>query len=448
MADLRAKEFDSIVVKSNEVFDRLNHFEKFVSNGVYRFFNSVVMDKVLPEVSSFKESLPRIDEPKNERELIVAELNRRLDGAILSLEQMVDSNYVEFDKILSLLAIPEQDVKDLEGWLSENKLRVESIVKQLYEDGTFEYQLNIQSDVPKISKKMQEFADHVVKNYHKLLGPFIGKLTSGGEFLGDIDVTITLNGRSYYNPVFNTVALNPFQICFIDKKKEFNVNELALIRVYGHEVMGHALNSVLSEKSNLPLFLKSYSLSHSTLPTAESVAQFYEKIIFSDIKNDKEIQQKLGIADDFEEMYKKFHNESLLSDYLNNFNLYTIYVLADKSKGDQLDEKIHLIERFSFSKANAYYQVDYFLKNFVDHKGNLNPRTVSELKYCVKSAYRAYQEFIDKGFDYSKHEDRSIIDKTLLEGYWTPQGLEQKARLIASELSESRENISKFSYIL
>ena len=71
---------------------------------------------------------------------------------------------------------------------------------------------------------------------------------------------------------------------------------------------------------------------------------------------------------------------------------------------------------------------------YYDSQGNLDISLVRELMYCAQPVQRAIKTFGEHGILYSG-DGRNIIDKTFLTGFWTPEGFEQNARLIAEEYS-------------
>ena len=55
---------------------------------------------------------------------------------------------------------------------------------------------------------------------------------------------------------------------------------------------------------------------------------------------------------------------------------------------------------------------------------------MAELRYCARPVPRALEEFRKKGISY-EGDGRNVIDSTLLNGFWTPAGFVDNARLRA-----------------
>lgn len=62
-----------------------------------------------------------------------------------------------------------------------------------------------------------------------------------------------------------------------------------------------------------------------------------------------------------------------------------------------------------------------------------NYHLVEELIYCAQPLQRALAEFEKQGIRYGG-EERSKIDLVLLNGFWTPKGFVDNARLRAKEI--------------
>ncbi len=225
-------------------------------------------------------------------------------------------------------------------------------------------------------------------------------------------------------------------ICYISEDGTIHLKDLTIIWVYGHEGMGHALNTVITEQADIPYFLK-YETA-SIRPIRESVAQFYERNILEDLRESPETQRALGIEARFEEMYRKAQDAQLLEEYGRKLNHYAILILAHKGLGKPDDPEAirRRIEVLQEVALNPGYPSWAFSKyGHYDAAGNLDHTLLHELIYCTRSADRALQEFGRQGIPY-EGEGRSLIDRTILTGYWTAQGFEDNARLVARKHSK------------
>ncbi|MDP3027626.1 MAG: hypothetical protein Q8N63_08020 [Nanoarchaeota archaeon] len=292
-------------------------------------------------------------------------------------------------------------------------------------------------DIPSVRRQTEEVAGANIQNYHRTLGRFLERLTNVGGYLRNIDAHPTNENRSYFSPLENKLALSILAFCFSTEDGISKVREKDLIRLYGHEGMGHSLNEVITISSSLPKFLKIDS--ELTISSEESLAQFYERRLLEDLKQNPDIQKKLGIKHKFEEIYQEVKDAEQIEKYLSKLYHYTIAVLADKNFGPLSDnnaikKRIEFLDELSLNKG---YARDFVLKNKynIDEEGNLASGLVAELRYCTDPVSKARKEFSSRGINY-RGDGRGIIDTTLLTGFWTPKGLVQRARFVAREYSE------------
>jgi hypothetical protein len=198
--------------------------------------------------------------------------------------------------------------------------------------------------------------------------------------------------------------------------------------------MGHALNQVITKTNGLPYFLtKDTPLTSATM---ESVAQFYQNVIFEDLKNSPETQRDLGIQHSFGDIYQESKDISQLQEYQLKLFQYAITVLADKDLGQPQDpitlgKKGDLLNEVTLDPTYPLHFVEQHRYSF-DSQGNLNPQLVGELRYCAQPVQRALDEFAKQGVQY-EGDGRSKIDATLLKGFWTPIGYVNNAKLKAQD---------------
>lgn len=423
----------SILKESEKLLKRLERVDKFVIR--YNITPCQETKRILNEMQELADSIPDIKKPKNQDELIQAELKRRLKGESFTLEQVLTPGCYDFDTVVSMYSIPKSDINGLKGWLNTNRDKTLEAIERLYQTKEIQnYELGLRMDIPSIKRQAEEFAAVHVQKYHKILGKHLQELTKVGGFLRDINAVPTTEARSYFNPIAKTLAIGIPAVCFTTEDSNIQINERELITLYGHEGMGHALNQVITQTNGLPYFLTKDT--PMVIATLESVAQFYQNVIFEDLKNSPETQKALGIKHKFEEIYQEAKDIAQLNNYRSKLFQYAITVLADKKLGAPQDsetvaKKIDLISELALDPKFPFNFVESNKYNF-DSNGNLHPQLVSELRYCARPVQRALGEFAKQGFEY-RGDARSKIDETLLKGFWTPIGFVDNARLKAQE---------------
>ena len=332
-----------------------------------------------------------------------------------------------------MYGIPRSDITQLRKWLKDNRARTLDSIDRLFQSTDVKnYELGLNVDVPNVRRQAEEFGAVQIQKYHKRLGRLLQDLSRVGEYLRDINAVPTANERSYFNPLTTTLAISVPAIVYSTEDGSLHLRERELIRVYGHEGMGHALNHVVTQADRLPYFLTRQSA--LTEAAMESVSQFYQHVLFEDLKNSPETQKELGIRHIFDEIYQEAKDITRLEEYRLRLFQYGISLLADKSLGDPHDPNVmrKKVELLSEVTLDPSFPLSFVEKNrySFDSQGNLNPQLVSELRYAAQPVQRALEEFAQRDIKYDS-KGRSKIDGTLLKGFWTPIGFVDNARISA-----------------
>ena len=415
--------------------DRLKRIDKF--NRKHKVIPARDAEQVVSEMYGLADSVKETQNPKNQDELISSELKRRMHGEAAYLEQQLSGRLYDFDTVIDLYGIPKGDIDSLKPWLEQNKDRTQEAIERLFHSKYIEgFELPLASDRPSVKRQAEELAETHIQKYHETLGKFIQGMINVGEFMKDIEAVPTDENRPYFSSTTNTIAIGISNICYSTKDRTLHIRDRELIRLYGHEGMGHALNFVVTRSNGLPHFLTEDS--SLTEATAESVAQHYEKILLEDLKKSPETQKKLGIEHKFGDMYQEAKDTEQLEDYGRRLFQYAISVLGDKELGESPDpetltRKTQIINDLAIDPHYASNFVQNHRLDF-DSEGNLPSGLVSELRYCARPVSRAIEEFSKRGIEYIG-DGRNTIDSTLLSGFWTPIGFVDNARLVAEENS-------------
>jgi len=421
-----------LLEQTDDLFKRLERIDKFASK--FRNYPYSEARVIVPELNKLAESVPEVESPQTKDEVIQNELKRRLKGEASNLELSLSGGHYDFNKVVSVFNIPTEDIQGLRPWLEANRDEAIKATGRLFEGKDIKnYDMGLPVDIPKVRREAEEFAGGHISRYHKKIGALLQKLTKVGGFLRDVEAVATERGRSYFQPLSKQLAIGIPAICYISEDGIMHIRERDLIMLYGHEGMGHALNQVVTDSNGLPSFLKKNS--QLILSTAESVAQFYQNVIFEDLKRSPETQKDLEIEHKFDEIYQEAQDANKLEYYDSRLFQYAITVLADKELGKPQDtktikKKIALLNEVTISPDFPVSFVEGNKNNF-DSQGNLSPSLVRELIYCANPVQRALKEFEKQGMTYEK--DRSTIDSLLLNGFWSPIGYVDNARIASKE---------------
>ncbi len=369
-------------------------------------------------------------------ELHGLELKRRLEARGLALGRFLSGQPTTLEDTVNGFGLEPEDLNGILPWLTVNRGKTLDAIERLFKEADIaSYELGLSTDIPRVRQQAEGFAGTQISNYHQKLGALFEGLTTAGNYLHRITSEASTQERSYFNIHSGRLALAISAICYELEDGTIQLRERELLRLFGHEGMGHALQRVITNGAVLPFFLKDSD--NATIAAEESATQHYEKVIFDDVKASEKTQKDLRIADSFDALYQEEQDTRQVTEYNRKLFYYTILVLADKSLGDPQDpdvvrKKIDLISQVSIHPAYARDAVENNRFNY-DSEGNFNADVLTELRYASGAAGRALEIFAKNGVHYGNKADRSHIDMTFLTGYYTPKGFVEKAKLAAKE---------------
>ena len=422
-----------LIIQGEQLIKKVESVDKFF--GKYHVCPMKEVSSIHKSISDIIPQITPVENPTNFDEVISNEMKRRLCFEEFSLRTWLDSDYYNFQRVTQLYGIQQEELDSLRPWLTKNRSLILDEIERLYHSQEIKNtELKLHLDVPELKRQAEEFSALNIRKYHKVLGKLLERLTAIGGFLRDIDAVPTIDARSYFNLLTNTLAIGVPAICRFNSEGAIELNEMELIQLYGHEGMGHALNRVATKNSSLPYFLKSDC--HLNTSSAESIAQFYQNVIFDVLKESPNAQKELNISHKFSEIYQDFLDVQMLNEYNNHLFWYALTVLADKSLGSlddpsSIKKKIELLTDVALTPSFPQCFVENHLRKF-DSQGNLDYKMASEIRYAAQPVKRVLSEFSNHGMNYA--ENRGLIDRTLLEGLWSPEGMMENAKRIIQNL--------------
>ncbi len=380
------------------------------------------------------EEIAHVDNPTSFSQLQANELKRKLSLRGNMLDHMLRGRGMTYEKTMESYGVDQSALDDILPWLKSNRNQVLEDMERVFQTiNVEEYELSLPLDRPSVRRQAEEIAAGYIENYHQKLGRMLEEISSVGGFLRDIHAVPTTveNGRSYYDDLTQTLAIAIPVICYFAPDRTIHLRHREMLRLYGHEGAGHALNQVVTKLSSFPCFLSESRT--ATIATDESVAQFYERKIFEDLNNHTGTQKALSIAHEYGNIYEEQQMLDRIDTYRIRLSQYAITVLADKGMGDPKDPDVvkKRIDLITEVTLNPYYPrniVNGSLDKY-DHEGNLDAGMTSELRYAVPVVDRVLDIFNQSGVDLNTREGRSKFDEVLLKGFWTPQGMLENARV-------------------
>ena len=192
--------------------------------------------------------IPEISNPKNLDDFLQAELKRRATAQKAAFVNQVSMDTPGLEEIISVYCIPSEDLDDIEIWLKENRSSVLMANKRLSTHNlhrkdpisTFLGSTIIRESVEKIVNKHINNLKSILKKYY-INRPGVKTLLK--QYLITTD---SLAERSYANWL-NYVVLIAIKSVSYMYLGQVSVTPEKLVSVFGHEVIGHALNSHSSQ---------------------------------------------------------------------------------------------------------------------------------------------------------------------------------------------------------
>lgn len=420
-----------LLEEANLIWDRQTRASKFATK--FEVYPLAEGGELVRDFQKLSEAIPMVLQPTSLDDVYSAELRRRALAEAVYLDHWLAGKPYTFDDVISIFGIEPSDIKKLKPWLETNKgAALEAVDRVFQGTDVKQFELTLPMDRPAVRRQAEEFAQQRVTTYHKRIGKMFEDLTGVGGYLRDINAVVTSNERSYFDTLTKTLAISVPEISYLTEDGLPTLKERVLIRLFGHEGFGHGCNKILTDATGeLPFFLK--LTSGATVATLESVAQFYERQVFEDLKNSPETQKALDIRHMFDDIYKEEQDTQIIERYKLRFFQYGITILADQSLGSPQDpetiaRKSEALSALALYPGYARHFIESNRQNF-DSQGNLNPELVAELRYAAQPAQRVTEILNERGFSY-EGSSRTQVDVALLQGFWTPVGLAERARVI------------------
>jgi len=218
---------NDLIDESEGLLKRLDKISKFGSK--YHVYPYQEAGRLVEELRILGDSIPDIQNPQNQDELLQAEIKRRVNGEAASTEHYLTGKNYDFDTIISMYSIPTLDIRGLRPWLEANRDKTLEAIERLFKTSEVEsYELGLPADIPSIRRQADEFAAVHIQRYHRRLGKLLEDLTNVGEFLRDINAVPTTEGRSYFNTLTNTLAIGIPAICYTTEDGSLHIREREL----------------------------------------------------------------------------------------------------------------------------------------------------------------------------------------------------------------------------
>jgi len=370
---------------------------------------------LMGEMHTLANGIIEVSEPQSFYELVMSELKRRLITDSMYLSRYTKEEFLQLNEVIDTYGISWDDVEQFEGWLDENTGKVEALNDRLSKESR-EHRSSVPIGSFKVRYEAEKVLDNKITSLRNFLSNSLADQPGVIELLKDYRfVADFIYSRSYHDGESKIVGFSTSKILYM-RDGQVCVDEAELIRIFGHEVLGHTRQQVVTEGAEeLPYFLRTKT-GYAIDASGESISQYFQDRIFDYLLADPEAADGLGFDKPFEQIYQDYQNTQLLRNYWRNLEHFGIVTLARSSESDSKNQ-IDTLLRYSVDKS---WPVDFVFRHRGDwdrSTGRLVPRIVHELRYSANPVGRIMSGVaIDK---------IAVAEGLILRGFWTPRGLEQ-----------------------
>jgi len=402
-------------------------FKKFLGRSYHLDQPNSIVDPeysktLLDDFTQLKADLSSVlsAQPKTVDEVLINELARVADFCVSVLDEDSESRAFPPEKIFDMYSVEKNYFDDVKVWLSDNREKVRNVNKRQLENYAESGRTRVMLGSKLLRDRAEKIGERLLGEFTSVVGS-IFPMPGYQEFLNNYCISFdSFEKRSYANRKLRVVMLSTSD-CFYGLNGELFVDPVLFIRAFGHEVLGHAMNYYLTDQSTLPLFAKEnyFAISSST---RESICEYFEDRLFELLRGHSD---KIGVLEKlppFDVIYQRYEDTKLLDIYSKKLFRLGIWILANSTKSDY-DKKIFALGEYSIEPKWLSWFVNKHRDSWDKSSGLLLSKITRELRY----ANDIVPEII--ATTGSKGPSVPDVEKCLLTGTWSPQGLVEWVRL-------------------
>lgn len=351
--------------------------------------------------------------------LLEKEASRVLANCQQELADSQQQKQPDFETALSILGIQESELGFIEEWLSENLSKVKEANTRLINEFSQDSLMYVPLGITKLREEAESMVSEAIKTFQTIVKTTWSSLPGVQELynLNYIFAPNTRDDRSFHDKKSRIISIGVKNNTRIFKGKTYLIPG-KLLGTLSHEFLGHARNFSLSLSSTiLPQYMTVASTRFLALrPNLESVAWYFEDQVFEYLKKDPEIYNKFNFAEPLEQVIQKYNDTALMTQYIDHLGWLGICAIGKTGRDDKVKQH-EIITKYCIDPKTASDIIDYYHRNnaFDTYSGHLKSYYIRELIYAFQHVHK---------FMASVPEDqKSAVEKTVLTGYWTRQGI-------------------------
>lgn len=404
--------YKSFIQEGNSIFSEVDKRRTHL-NQRYSLVDQELTQKLITDLKNLSSKLPVIKNPQNLEEVLVSELKRSCDGGVLVLNEDLSQNIAIPENILSKYNVRKDDIDLIKDWLLSNKANILQANKRQFDYHSKHRTIGVPMGSPELRTSAEDLVAKNISLMKEILHKYFQDFKGIKLLLDTYIITLDSNEKRSFASRVGKVAV----ICIEPITSLYNGKiELIperFIRIFGHEVIGHCLNYVLTENSELPFFIKE-GFPSLTMAAAESMTNYWEDKLFHDLVSNSQIKELLSHDESFEEVYNRYQDVKILSEYAKKLEMLGLWTLATSKAGDVKDQ-IESLQKYSLNPSWPSYFVNSYRNNWNRETGFLLPRYVSELRYSVDP--------VGKVLKHVSKKNLKRFEELISTGFWTPDGL-------------------------
>jgi len=401
-----------LIQKGNKLYEKVlkreYHFDQ-----PYSVIDLDYTKNLLSDFKNLYKELPKNENPRSLDELLVYELSKICRNQIDNLEDEFNPSIKTPDQVISMYEVGSEDLDKIKEWLRSNRENI--VAANLRQMDA--YSSSRRSDVALGSPQLRAVVESLILSYieifKKVLSQYFPDFPGIPQLLDTYVISVeSVNPRSYADKVAKAAYIGVARCCYMLDGK-VNLIPEKLLSLFGHEVLGHCLNYINTDLSELPLFVKE-NIGPMSSASKESVADHFESLIFEFLNDNKQAADSMGFEEDFKKIYERYNDTRILTDYWNNLAMVGFWIMSH-TKMDDFDKQVKELLPYSIDIKWPANFVNRHRQDWNRSTGLLLPKVVSELRYSADPV----KEML-AGVDKVKEEE---IEKLILIGNWTPASL-------------------------
>lgn len=351
-------------------------------------------------------------------DLLQQEITRVLKNTQQELAESQRQDHPDFATALSMLDIQESELGFIATWLESNLNQVKAANARLIKQFSQQNLIYVPLGIAPLRQQAEDLVNQAIQTFLSILDTNWSDLSGVAE-LKQMNYIYSANTQegSYHAPKLSVVSIGVERQTRMYQGKVYSIAERMLSSL-SHEILGHARNFSLTSKANhIPEYMAKVGTRFLALrPNSESLAWYFEDQIFEYLLQSPDLYKRFNFTESLQEVVQSHKDSYLMSQYIDFYEWFGICTIAKTGKSDEANQH-KLLSQYAINPKDPGYALDYYHRNnaFDAHTGRLKFSYIRRLIYAFQDVHKIMDKVpVDK---------KSAVEKTILTGYWTRQGL-------------------------